>query len=268
MPTKSIFYHRTNHKKFPVNNRWFWLIIIISVSWVLSLWANFYLPQLARIIGFQSSIAVPEVLTEINSQRTEVNLLPLKLNDQLSEAAWEKAQDMMNRQYWSHNSPDGFEPWIFLDRVGYNYKFAGENLARNFSDTNQMVQAWMSSPTHKENILNPEYTEIGIAVLSGSYQDNPTTLVVNFFGKPLNSPNIGQESGTNSENSLTDSQANESQVAGARVQTAEQIILPTAAPATIITSANLYQLGLITITTIVITSSLKLFSQPKNRKSK
>jgi len=92
--------------------------------------------------------------------------------------------------------------------------------------------------------------------------------VVNFFGKPLNSPNIGQESGTNSENSLTDSQANESQVAGARVQAAEQIILPTAAPATIITSANLYQLGLITITTIVITSSLKLFSQPKNRKSK
>jgi Cysteine-rich secretory protein family len=91
---------------------------------------------------------------------------------------------MFNDQYWAHSSPNGTEPWDFIVSSGYVYKVAGENLARDFSNTAEMIEAWMASPTHRANIMNDNYTEIGIAVVDGTLEGFETTLVVQMFGKP------------------------------------------------------------------------------------
>lgn len=140
--------------------------------------------QLNNILGFASSITPAEVITQTNQERTKSGLSELVLSEQLSQAALAKGQDMMTDQYWAHVAPDGTEPWYFIEQAGYTYSVAGENLARDFDDTPRMVDAWMNSPTHRANILNPKYEEIGIAVIDGELEGYETTLVVQLFGKP------------------------------------------------------------------------------------
>lgn len=134
------------------------------------------------VLGYASSITVNEVVTQINDERAEEGLPPLVVNRQLSQAALAKGQDMMQDQYWSHFAPDGKEPWDFINESGYAYLAAGENLARDFSNTYDMVVAWMDSPTHRANIVNPKYKETGVAVIDGVFQGVETTLVVQMFG--------------------------------------------------------------------------------------
>ena len=117
-----------------------------------------------------------------NSTRESLGLQPLKENPLLNTAAFLKARDMLEKNYFSHQGPEGLSPWYWFREVGYNYRSAGENLAIGFLDSEQVHQAWMNSSTHKENILNPNYQEIGIAVLKGDFQGNETTLVVQLFG--------------------------------------------------------------------------------------
>jgi uncharacterized protein YkwD len=89
---------------------------------------------------------------------------------------------MMSENYWSHNSPSGKSPWVWFNQAGYNYVYAGENLAKDFGSTSRMMEAWMASPTHKENIVSPKYEEIGIAVVPGNIGGQDTVLVVQLFG--------------------------------------------------------------------------------------
>jgi hypothetical protein len=123
-------------------------------------------------------------LTETNKQREQQQLPSLVIDERLSQAAAAKAQDMFAQQYWAHTAPNGAEPWDFIKTSGYRYSVAGENLAKNFTQTDTMVNAWMSSPTHKANIISPNYTQTGIAVLEGELNGVETTLVVQMFGKP------------------------------------------------------------------------------------
>ena len=98
---------------------------------------------------------------------------------------------MLAKGYWAHFAPDGTSPWSFFLSFGYKYQYAGENLARDFSNANDAVNAWMNSPTHRENILNSKYKEIGIGVVEGNLAGVDTTVIVQFFGAPLgNSPSI------------------------------------------------------------------------------
>jgi hypothetical protein len=69
--------------------------------------------------------------------------------------------------------------------AGYQYEYAGENLAKNFLFSKNVVEAWMDSPTHRENVLRPEYTDVGFAVVNDVLNGEETTLVVQMFGKPL-----------------------------------------------------------------------------------
>lgn len=134
------------------------------------------------VLGFATNIN-PERLVELtNEHRAEKGLGALSLNPILVEAARQKAADMFARNYWAHNSPDGNSPWWFFKNVGYNYLYAGENLARDFADSEGIAQAWMNSPTHRDNILNSRYREIGIAVVDGILNGEETTLVVQLFG--------------------------------------------------------------------------------------
>lgn len=140
--------------------------------------------EIGAILGYASDISVGDVVAQTNQERAKSGLGQLTLNGQLSAAAQAKAQDMFAQQYWSHTSPSGTEPWDFIAGSGYTYRVAGENLARDFATTPEMVAAWMASPTHKANILHPRYQEIGIAVVNGTLQGVETTLVVQMFGSP------------------------------------------------------------------------------------
>jgi len=122
-----------------------------------------------------------------NIERTYRGLNPLKENKLLSEAARLKAGDMYAFNYWAHISPSGRTPWAFFNDVGYKYQYAGENLARDFKDPDSVVRAWMNSPSHKENVVNSKYQEIGVAVVDGTLQGVETTLVVQLFGTQFNS---------------------------------------------------------------------------------
>lgn len=140
--------------------------------------------RLESILGFASSITPSQVIDKTNQEREQAGLSPLTMNQTLNQAALSKGQDMMTDQYWAHVSPDGTQPWFFIRGAGYDYRVAGENLARDFSDTSSMMSAWMASPTHRANILNPKYQEIGIAVIDGQLLGYETTLVVQMFGTP------------------------------------------------------------------------------------
>ena len=140
--------------------------------------------DLGYILGYASSITPAQVVSLTNSQRAKSGLPPLTLNSKLTNAALSKGQDMFSDQYWAHIAPDGKEPWSFIGEAGYSYRVAGENLARDFSNSNDMMGAWMRSPTHKANIVNNRYKEIGVAVIDGVLSGHETTLVVQMFGSP------------------------------------------------------------------------------------
>ncbi len=140
----------------------------------------FYFPKTA----FFADVTKTNLIEYTNSTRAHFGLTTLRENPTLNRAAYLKAQDMLSRGYFAHYSPEGVSPWYWLIESGYNYRVAGENLAIGFLESEQVHQAWMNSYSHKENILNPNYREIGIAVVKGNFQGNETTLVVQFLGAP------------------------------------------------------------------------------------
>ncbi len=135
-------------------------------------------------IKFFAQILENVLIEETNSNRLADNLLTLKINPLLTEAAQEKAQDMAQKGYFNHISPEGITPWYWIQKVGYQYSYAGENLAINFSDSKDIVDAWMNSSSHRSNILNGHFTEIGIGIAKGIYQNRETVFIVQMFGRP------------------------------------------------------------------------------------
>ncbi len=127
----------------------------------------------------------PIVLTGMaNQSRSENKIGPLVVNPLLEKAALLKAKDMATKGYFAHQSPEGFTPWYWFKEAGYSYVYAGENLAIDFSESRDIQNAWMNSPGHRANILNPRYTEIGIATYEGMFEGRPTTFVVELFASP------------------------------------------------------------------------------------
>ncbi len=128
---------------------------------------------------------VARVLIDLTNQnRSTSNLSALVYSPTLEKASQMKAGDMAANGYFAHNSPAGLTPWHWLEKAGYNYRYAGENLAVNFTNSEDVSNGWMNSPTHRANILSPDYKEIGISMASGMYQNNNTIFVVQMFGAP------------------------------------------------------------------------------------
>lgn len=152
----------------------------------------------ASILGVAKDVTSGVLLQRTNDQRRALDLQPLQENQKLNQAAYAKAQDMFADNYWDHFAPDGATPWDFIVGAGYSYKYAGENLAYNFMFSDDVVNAWMDSPTHRENILRPEYTEIGFAVVNGTLLGEETTVVVQMFGTPAGGQPIAQAEEENS----------------------------------------------------------------------
>ena len=126
------------------------------------------------------------VLTTLtNEQRIANNLPTLSPNELLEKAAQMQADDMATKGYFAHTSPDGKSPWYWLELAGYEYSYAGENLAVNFFESEDVAKAWMNSPKHKSNIIKKNFTEIGIATSTGMYKGKNAVFVVQFFGTPI-----------------------------------------------------------------------------------
>lgn len=159
---------------------------IITIVLLLEI-ITFLLPTLTHLNTTGNMAAVLQaVLADLtNDKRQTQNLPTLTVSPILNEAAQMKANDMATNSYFAHTSPDGKTPWYWLEQVGYQYQYAGENLAINFSDSKDVASAWMASPTHKANIVKENYTEIGTGVATGVYQGKETVFVVQNYANSL-----------------------------------------------------------------------------------
>lgn len=147
---------------------------------VLFIGGVFILPPIQDV--YASQISPQKVIELVNQDRIINNIPTLLENENLKRAAWQKAEDMLNNNYFAHTSPKGVTPWYWIEKNGYNYQYAGENLAINFTDPREQHEAWMKSSTHRKNILNPNYIHIGVAVVSGKIDGKVSTIVVQMFG--------------------------------------------------------------------------------------
>jgi uncharacterized protein YkwD len=127
-----------------------------------------------------------EIISQTNAQREKFGLPALKENEILNLSAKMKLEDMFEKQYFSHDSPTGKTLEDLMKKANYEYIVVGENLAMgNFENDKEVVEGWMQSPGHRENILNPRYQEIGVAVKEGIFQGKKVWIAVQHFGKPL-----------------------------------------------------------------------------------
>lgn len=129
------------------------------------------------------ALSTDTIIALTNSERQKAGLSPLQPQAALTQSAQVKALDMVQKNYWSHTAPDGTEPWNFIEASGYDFIAAGENLGRNFADDVALVNGWMNSPTHRANILNAEYQDIGLSILNGIVGDKQSQVVVVHYGK-------------------------------------------------------------------------------------
>lgn len=128
---------------------------------------------------------LPAVIVDLtNEKRGDLSETPLVRSNVLDEAAQLKAEHMAKNGYFAHYSPDGTSPWYWFDEVSYTYAYAGENLAIHFNDSSSVVEAWMKSPLHRDNIVNQNYTEIGVGTAKGMFEGRETVFVVQLFGTP------------------------------------------------------------------------------------
>jgi uncharacterized protein YkwD len=129
-----------------------------------------------------SDITAENIIGLTNASRAGTGESILAENSKLSLAAKAKAEDMLAKNYFSHTSPKGVTPWKWIDGENYDYSYAGENLAMDFQSAEKMEDAWMKSPTHRANILNEKYKDIGVAVKAGNINGSETILAVVMFG--------------------------------------------------------------------------------------
>lgn len=148
-----------------------------SILWITSDW--------------MISTVLPAVVVDLtNNERSGAALSSLQRNTTLDEAARLKAQHMAENEYFAHHSPDGVSPWYWFAVTDYSFVHAGENLAIHFTDSGEVVDAWMDSPTHRANIMNGSYTEIGVGTAEGTYDGFNTVYVVQLFGTPAAQPTV------------------------------------------------------------------------------
>jgi len=145
------------------------------------------------VLAYATSISTSGLHSATNQARNQHGLSGYQLNSKLSSAAAAKAKDMFAKNYWAHNAPDGTTPWSFITKAGYSYATAGENLAKDFSASANVVNAWLSSSSHRANVLNKTYRDVGYAAVNGTLQGKQTTLVVAMYASPAAAPSTAKK---------------------------------------------------------------------------
>lgn len=162
-------------------------LAVIIGSALLAMSAFFALPPTAKAADINAS----DLIDMTNKIRQENNLKLLEPNHKLTQAAYRKAYDILNHNYFAHTNPSGKPFYQWIEEEGYNYLYAGENLAIDFTTSEAVMAAWLQSPTHRANIINSNYSEIGMVALRGQWQDHDTIVIVQTFGSVLtDSPTV------------------------------------------------------------------------------
>lgn len=186
---KFVFSHNcpeTRYKKQKVRFATSLLVILMGI---------FLLPNLAYL----SSITPEKIIELTNLEREKNNAKPLRANRLLNEAAFEKASAILETQTFQHTIKDKkFSSWI--KETGYDYSYVGENLAIDFATAEGVVTAWINSEAHKSNLLNPRFTEIGIATIEGKFEGEDTIVVAQIFGEPIKG--IAEEKYSNADRKI------------------------------------------------------------------
>ena len=181
---KALVPHKGNHYR-PHLVRLHGITAVLVVAVLMQVAYGFVSSGRLEVLGRVSNISATDLLADTNVERAKSSLPALKVNDELSSAAFMKAKDMFANNYWAHTSPSGVTPWKWIGDAGYNYDVAGENLAKNYPTAQATVYAWMNSTTHRANILNTKYQDVGLAVVDGILDGRDTTLVVAYYGTPV-----------------------------------------------------------------------------------
>lgn len=173
--------HKETHKKAHLIS---WEALLFYVLFFILLQVGFSIVGYSKpgVLGISSNVDQKKIIELTNMERAKKGLSPVVESDALDKAAALKAQNMFQENYWAHFAPSGKTPWDFILGSGYKFTFAGENLAKNFYESNAVVDAWMASPSHRDNLLNSRYKDIGIAVVEGNLDGQKTTLIVQMFG--------------------------------------------------------------------------------------
>jgi hypothetical protein len=179
-------HHTNNYRAKLLHHESLLLVILIFFFGAFSL--NYVSKAFPSVLGISSSITVDDLLNLTNQKRAESGLPPLSLDQRLSNAAAGKAQNMFAENYWAHISPGGTTPWTFIRGAGYSYVYAGENLAKGFTNSQDVINAWMASPTHRKNVLSGNYNNVGFSVQTGNLIGEETVLVVEMFGSATSQP--------------------------------------------------------------------------------
>lgn len=176
--------HKANQFRPHAIRRYGLLTVVVLV---IGIQVGYNYATTGRVLGSQQPVSASALLLDTNAERAKIALPALKTDDRLTQAAYLKAQDMLDQQYWAHQAPDGKTPWYWFGLTGYNYAYAGENLAKNFATAEATTVAWMGSPEHRANILDEQYTSVGFAVVEGMLNGRSTSLVVAMYAEPAGS---------------------------------------------------------------------------------
>lgn len=160
------------------------LLLIMGLSLLIG--QSFVARSQRDVLSYATEVSRNSLLDETNQARTSNSLNELTIDTKLNKAAQAKADDMVSRNYWSHTTPDDEAPWVFVDEVNYSYQKVGENLAYGFVTSGETVRGWMQSTSHRQNILDSAYTEIGFGIASSpDYIGNgQQTVIVALYGRP------------------------------------------------------------------------------------
>jgi uncharacterized protein YkwD len=158
---------------------WGGVVLVLGLLFFAGMWAEYKLLENLNLLASESSTSnevgghlssqerdskafADAVVSETNRMRTDAGLRPLIRAARLDTSAGAKLDHALRHDYWSHNAPDGTSPWAFMTLSGYTHQIAGENLARDYATAKGVVEGWMNSPSHRENILAPGYTDVGV----------------------------------------------------------------------------------------------------------
>lgn len=228
---------------------------------------SFAMANLQAVLWLQvndliSAVLPSIVVAETNGERATDALTPLTRSITLDRAAQLKAEHMAQQGYFAHYAPDGTSPWHWFRAANYPYVHAGENLAVHFNDSREVVEAWMNSPTHRANIMNGTYREIGIGVAEGEFEGYDTVFVVQLFGTPAQQPTVAAATSDSDAVTVVQERINEPATeSAAQVAAAEETV--TQRPATAVatpepvaaTGSPAYSLPSTTVATVAPTST-------------
>lgn len=178
-------HHGNDYRPHALRRPWLHVYtgIIIGVKIVTVVAISLYASD-ARV----SDVTPGSIITLSNQARQQRKIPALKTNPLLTKAAQSKANDMIKQQYFAHVSPKGLTPWTWFKQAGYSYTYAGENLALDFISSEDVVAAWLNSPSHRSNLLGTKYKDVGVAVATGKINGATSLLVVQMFGAPTPAP--------------------------------------------------------------------------------